>query len=218
MRLQRSIEFAYLKKAGSFEPAKPETKGLVLRHVPRNAFRYTSFYHHLLDVHAAINLNRDITIRAVEDASCLKTPTVVCHAFDRRFVLAGEGHRRQTTATVKRIIPDARHTVRYRHRRQSAAPGERIIPDARYTIRYRHRRQTAATGEHTISYARHTIRDRHRRQSAATVKRIIPDARHTIRNRHRRQTTATVKHPRSDTRYSRTDFYFLWICNPRWLT
>ena len=94
MRLQRSIEFAYLKKAGSFEPAKPETKGLVLWHVPRYAAKYTSFYHYLLDVHAAINLNRDITIRAVEDASCLKTPTVVCHVLDRLFVFTGEGYAR----------------------------------------------------------------------------------------------------------------------------
>ena len=218
MRLQRSIEFAYLKKAGSFEPAKPETKGLVLRHVPRNAFRYTSFYHHLLDVHAAINLNRDITIRAVEDASCLKTPTVVCHAFDRRFVLAGEGHRRQTTATVKRIIPDARHTIRNRHRRQSAAVLKRLTHDARHAIRYRHRRQSAAIGERTIPDTRHTIRNRHRRQTDAVPKHIFSYARHAIRNRHRRQTAAPVERTIPDTRYSRTDFYFLWICNPRWLT
>ena len=99
-----------------------------------------SVYHHLFDVSAVIRLDRDVAVRAVDDASCLKTPTVVCHALDCRLVFAGESYACQTTAIVKRILPDARHTRRDRHRRQTTATEERPIPDARHARRNRHRR------------------------------------------------------------------------------
>ena len=88
MRLQRRIEFAYLKKAGSSEPAKSWNEGL---------FR----------------LERDVTIRAMDDntVSLIKFPTVVCHAFDSCFVLAGEGYIRKIVATSKHRLPDASHAV-----------------------------------------------------------------------------------------------------------
>ena len=39
-------------------------------------------------------LDRDVAVRAVNNASFLKTPTVVCHALDCRLVLAGKGYTR----------------------------------------------------------------------------------------------------------------------------
>ena len=72
-------------------------------------------YHHLLDVRTAIRLDRDVAVCTVEDATCCKTPTVVCHVLDCCQILAKEGHVSKAAATVKRTILDARHTVRYRH-------------------------------------------------------------------------------------------------------
>ena len=91
-----------------------------------------SVYHHLFDVSAVIRLDRDVAVRAVDDASCLKTPTVVCHALDCRVVFAGEGHACQSAALGERIFPDARHAVGDRHACQATAFIERILPDARH--------------------------------------------------------------------------------------
>ena len=99
-------------------------------------------------------LDSDVTVCAVDDAACLKTPIVVCHVLDRRFVLAGEGHICQISTCV-----------------------ECSIPDARYARRDRHWRQTTATGERTLSDARHARRDRYTCKIVATIKRSIPDAR-----------------------------------------
>ena len=103
------------------------------KHVPRYVFGYACVYHHLLDVSAVINLDYyDVAVRAVDDATGLKSPTVVCHALDCRLVLAGEGYARKTVAIVERLTPDARHARRDRHRRQTAATLKRLIPDARH--------------------------------------------------------------------------------------
>ena len=152
--------------------------GLVFRHVPRYAFRYTCVYHYLFDIRAVLHLNRDVAVRAVDDAARLKTPTVVFHALNCRLVLAGEGNACQTAAACERPTPDARHAIRNRHRRQTSAGVERRRPDARHAIRDRHRRQTAATVKRIFSDARHAIRNRHRRQTTAVEERIRPDARH----------------------------------------
>ena len=78
-------------------------------------------------------LKRDVAVRAVDDAAGIKTPTtVVCHALDSRLVFTGEGHVCQTAATVKRRIPDARHSLRDRHARQPTAVDKRVIPDVRH--------------------------------------------------------------------------------------
>ena len=119
-----------MKKAGSEEPAKLGMKDLVF-------------------------LDRDVAVRAVDDAAGIKLPTVVCHALDCRLVFAGEGYARKADATIERLIPNARHTVGYRHTCQSAAIDKRIFSDARHTVGYRHRRQSAATTKRLISDARH---------------------------------------------------------------
>ena len=99
---------------------------------------------------------REVAVRAVDDAVCLKTPTIVLfHALDSFFVLAWECYTCQTAATVKRILPDARHARWNRHARQATTIPERRIPDAR-----------------------HALRDRNRLQTEAIVKRILPDACH----------------------------------------
>ena len=87
------------------------------RHVPRYVLRYTSSNHHLFDVRTAISLERDVAVRAVYDAARIKIPRIVFYAFDSSLVLAWEGHARQTAATVKRPLPDARHTVADCHTR-----------------------------------------------------------------------------------------------------
>ena len=56
--------------------------------------RHIGVYHHLLDVNTVIRLERDVAVRAVDDAARIKIPTVVCHVLDRRLVLAGEGNAR----------------------------------------------------------------------------------------------------------------------------
>ena len=106
-------------------------------------------------------LDRDVAVRAVNDAAVFKIPTVVCHAFDRRLVLAGEGYICKTSAISKRRTPDACHARRNRHLRQPAATLERIRPDARHAVRDRHRRQTVAIGERILPDARHARRDSH---------------------------------------------------------
>ena len=98
----------------------------------------TGFYHHLFDIRATLSLDCDVTIRAVDDASFLKTPTVVFHALNCRFIFAGESYACQTAATVKRIIPNARHARRDRHRRQTATVEKRPTPDARHARGNRH--------------------------------------------------------------------------------
>lgn len=55
-------------------------------------------------------LDRDVAVRAVNNASFLKTPTVVCHAFDCRLVLAREGHAHKN-ALIEHTIPDASHRI-----------------------------------------------------------------------------------------------------------
>ena len=87
-------------------------------------------YHHLIDV----RLDRDVAVRTVEDASCLKTPTVVCHAFDRRLVFAREGNVYKVAAITERVLPDARHAIRNRHRCQTGAIVECTAPDARHAL------------------------------------------------------------------------------------
>ena len=114
----------------------------------------------------------------MKDTACLKTPFVVCHAFDCRFVFAGERNACQTTAVEERLPSDVRHARRNRHALKPAAISERRLPDARHALRDRHRRQSAAAGERPTPDARHARRDRHRRQSAAAVKHITTDARH----------------------------------------
>lgn len=112
-------------------------------------------------------LNRDVAVRAMDDAAGIKTPIVVCHSLDCSLVFAGESYACQTTAIGKHIRPDARHARRNRHRRQTAAIVKRIIPDAR-----------------------HTRRDCHRRQPDAIIKRLHPDASHAVRYHHRCQPAA----------------------------
>ena len=68
----------------------------------------------------------------MDDTARLKMPTVVCHALNGSFVLAGEGHTFQVAALGERPVPDARHTVWNRHACQSDAVIERIPPDARH--------------------------------------------------------------------------------------
>ena len=89
-------------------------------------------------------LNRDVAVRAVDDTARLKFPTVVCHAFDCRLVLAGEGHIPQTAAIPKRRVLDARHARRDRHTCQAAAVSKRPTPDARHVRRDRHTCQIVA--------------------------------------------------------------------------
>ena len=73
--------------------------------------RHTGVYHHPFDIRAAIRLERDVAIRAVDDAAGIKLPTVVCHALDRRLVLARESYACKPAAIVERPRPDARHAV-----------------------------------------------------------------------------------------------------------
>ena len=77
---------------------------------------YTGVYHHLF----VIRLNRDVAVCAVDDAAGIKLPTVVCHALDRRLVLAGEGYTCQSDAIFKRTCPDVLDSIAYRHTRQAA--------------------------------------------------------------------------------------------------
>ena len=121
-----------------------------VRHVPCYAFRYTSVYHHLFD----IRLNRDVAVRAVDDAAGIKSPTVVCHALNCRLVLSGAGYARKT-ALIEHIPSDARNAVRYRHARKPAAEAKHTTPDTCHAVRYRHACQPC------------TI-----------IKRIVPDARY----------------------------------------
>ena len=107
-----------------------KTKSLA-RHVLRYVFRYTSIYHHLLDVRTAICLDRDVAVRAVEDAAIIKTPTVACHAFDCRLVFSGEGNARQIFASIKCVKINANHAVRNNHARQISAVVE-CIHNARH--------------------------------------------------------------------------------------
>ena len=121
----------------------------------------TGVYHHLFDIRTALNLDRDVAVRAVDDAARIKIPRVVCHALDRRFVLAGEGYTRQHATINECRLPDARHAPRNRHRCQTTAIVKRFIPDARHAIRNRHRRQTAALVKHIPSDARNAIWNHH---------------------------------------------------------
>ena len=60
-----------------------------------------------------LRLKRDVAVRAVDDAACLKIPTVICHGFDCRLVFAGEGNAHKIVASVERPISNARHTAAY---------------------------------------------------------------------------------------------------------
>ena len=106
-------------------------------------------------------LDHDVAVRAVNDASCLKTPTVFCHALNCRRVFAREGNVYKVAAITERIFPDARHARRDRHLRQAAAIVKRIIPDARHTRRDCHRRQPDAIIKHHHPDASHAVRYRH---------------------------------------------------------
>ena len=64
-----------------------------------------------LETNDLIRLNRDVAICAVEDASCLKTPFVVCHALDCRLVFTGEGHICKIVARREYILPDASYPI-----------------------------------------------------------------------------------------------------------
>ena len=79
-------------------------------------------------------LDRDVAVCAVDDASCLKTPTVVCHALDRRLVLAGEGYARKADATIERKIPDVRHRFWNSHTSHRLAIIEYTVSDDRHTV------------------------------------------------------------------------------------
>ena len=125
-----------------------------------------------------LRLKRDVAVRAVDDASYLKTPFVVCHALYGRLVFTGEGYACQTSAVEERLPSDVRHARRDRHRRQTAASLKRSLSDARHALRDRHRRQSAAVGECPTPDAHHALRDRHRRQSAAVGEHRLPDASH----------------------------------------
>ena len=108
-----------------------------------------------------LRLERDVAVRAVDDAAGIKIPTIGCHVLDGCLVFTGEGHARKP-GRHERPTTNARHTVGDRHARKSAATLERKRPDAR-----------------------HTRRDSHSRHTTTTVKRIRPDARHTRRDSHR---------------------------------
>ena len=137
-----------------------KTKSLA-RHVLRYVFRYTSIYHHLLDVRTAICLDRDVAVCTVDDAARIKIPRVVCHSLDRRFVLAGEGYTRQHATINECRLPDACHTIADRYTCKSATIVERIISNARHTRWDRHRRQAAAPIKHILSNACNTIWNHH---------------------------------------------------------
>ena len=118
-----------MRKAGSEEPAKSGMKDLVF-------------------------LNRDVAVRAVNDAAVFKMPTVVCHALDCRLVLAGEGYTRKT-ALIEHILSDARHAVRYRQARKPAAEAKHTTPDTCHAVRYRHACQPCTIIKRILSDARY---------------------------------------------------------------
>lgn len=126
--------FTYMKKAGSEEPAKSGMKDLVF-------------------------LNRDVAVCAMDDAAGIKLPTVVCHALDSCFVLAGKGYTRQTVASLKCIVPDVRHRFWNRHTSQTVAFRECTSSNARHTVRYRYACHVATIVEHLIPDARRICSD-----------------------------------------------------------
>ena len=96
----------------------------LIRHVPRDDFRYTSIYHHLLNIRsvAIIGCYR----HACQDAAAGERPVP-----DARHVV-GDRHACQTDAAVKRLLPDARHTRWDRHACQLAANEKHVPSDARH--------------------------------------------------------------------------------------
>ena len=110
-----------------------ETNDLI-RHILHAAFRYVCVYHHPFDVRAALRLNRDVAVSAVEDAARIKSPTVVCHALDCLLVLAGEGYARKADATIERKIPDVRHRFWNSHTSHRLAIIEYTVSDDRHTV------------------------------------------------------------------------------------
>ena len=106
-------------------------------------------------------LDRDVAIRAVDDAARIKIPRVVCHSLDRRFVLAGEGYTRQHATINECRLPDACHTIADRYTCKSATIVERIISNARHTRWDRHRCQADAPIKHILSNACKTIWNHH---------------------------------------------------------
>ena len=100
-------------------------------------------------------LDCDVAVRAVDDTAGFKTPTLVSHALDGCYILAGEGHICQTDATVKRIFPDARHRFWNRHACQPAAEAKHTIPDTCHAVRYRHACQPCTIIKRIVPNTRH---------------------------------------------------------------
>ena len=67
--IQRRIKFAYLKKRPVPKNRQSLETNDLIQHILHAAFRYACVYHHLFDVRAALRLNRDVAVSAVEDAA-----------------------------------------------------------------------------------------------------------------------------------------------------
>ena len=107
---------------------------------------------------------------------------------------------REATATIERIIADARHAIRNRDAHKTTAILERRIADARHAIRNRDAREATAIGERPSADARHAVFDDYRFDAISVTvprhRRRIIIIRHFPRSANRQRSGHGIERPR----------------------
>ena len=106
----------------------------------------------------------------------------------------------QATATIERMIANARNTIGNRDARQATATRERRRANARDAVANRNARQAIAIKERRRANARDAVANRNARQAIAITERSIANARDAVGNRNARQATATSERIRANAR------------------